>query len=172
MACPGEGCPPRSRIVRVQNEPHRPQNLLKRGRRVDAHLRLWGRNQGTWYLRRKLRCVSHHIRKIACVRGRSPGLYAANFPDLSRSAVLLAADMLDPIAQKPNRGCTDRLGRPLCEVIQAVAFCRTSVMMSSEERGAVVAWHRRKRLSGPMRAFSVIAISYHRPRRGKAQCEP
>ena len=78
------------------------------------------------------------------MRGRSPGLYAANFPDLSRSAVLLAADMLDPIAQKPNRGCTDRLGRPLCEVIQAVAFCRTSVMMSSEERGAVVAWHRRK----------------------------
>ena len=78
------------------------------------------------------------------MRGRSPGLYAANFPDLSRSAVLLAAYMLDPIAQKPNRGCTDRLGRPLCEVIQAVAFCRTSVMMSSEERGAVVAWHRRK----------------------------
>ena len=54
------------------------------------------------------------------MRGRSPGLYAANFPDLSRSAVLLAADMLDPIAQKPNRGCTDRLERPKCDVVHAL----------------------------------------------------
>ena len=98
MACPGEGCPPRSRIVRVQNEPHRPQNLLKRGRRVDAHLRLWGRNQGTWYLRRKLRGVSHHIRKIACVRGRSPGLYAAKSQDLCCSAL-----SLDNGYARPNR---------------------------------------------------------------------
>ena len=59
-------------------------------------------------------------------------MYAANFPDLSRSAVLLAADMLDPIAQKLNRGWTDWLGRPVCEVIQAVAFCRNSVMMRQQ----------------------------------------
>ena len=48
-------------------------------------------------------------------------------------------DMLCPIAQKPTRGCTGRLERPMCEKIQPVAFCRTSVIMSKEERGAVVA---------------------------------
>ena len=47
--------------------------------------------------------------------------------------------MLCPIAQKPTRGCTGRLERPMCEKIQPVAFCRTSVIMSKEERGAVVA---------------------------------
>ena len=47
--------------------------------------------------------------------------------------------MLGPIAQKPNRGCSGRLERPMCVEIPAVAFCRTSVIMSKEERGAVVA---------------------------------
>ena len=111
----------------------------KRGRQADAELRLWGRNESTWSVPNQLRGVSHHIRKISCLRGRSPGLHSATFPDLSRSALSWTADVLGPIAQKLNRGCTDRLGRPLCEVIQAVAFCRTSVMMNKEERGAVVA---------------------------------
>ena len=88
-------------------------------------------------------------------------MYAANFPDLSRSAVLLAAYMLDPIAQKPNRGCTDRLGQPLCEVTQAVAFCMTPVMMSSEERGAVVAvaW-KKARLCKPSASKLSKAIDF------------